>query len=41
MAYITDGGALVNLDQNLGKGTKNEGPDLAYIKQLLAGNRGS
>lgn len=38
MKYIADGGALVNLDQNLGQGVKTEGPNLAYLKQLL-GNR--
>lgn len=36
MAYIADGGALVHLDQNIGGGTKNEGPKLGYIKQLLS-----
>ena len=38
LEYISEGGALVNLDQNLGTGVKTEGPNLAYIKQLL-GNR--
>ena len=34
--YIEKGGGLVSMDQGLKGGTKQEGPNLAYIKQLLS-----
>lgn len=34
--YIEQGGGLVNMDQSKKEGTKQDGPDLQYIKQLLS-----
>jgi MFS transporter, ACS family, glucarate transporter len=34
--YIEAGGGLVSMDQGLKSGAKQEGPNLAYIKQLLS-----
>jgi MFS transporter, ACS family, glucarate transporter len=36
VTYIDQGGGLVSMDQGLKAGTKQEGPNLAYIKQLLS-----
>ncbi len=34
--YIEAGGGLVSMDQAINRGTKQQGPNLAYIKQLLS-----
>ena len=36
VSYIEAGGGLVSMDQGLKGGVKQEGPNLAYIKQLLS-----